>query len=162
MSRVFCPDRAFSGAETILAAVLEKAEFWKRHSAARINDRQRNMLDRLLDDFEDKLTSSKWATIEKCSPDTALRDIQNLVDQSILTKDGGRGRSTSYSLVSSGMRRYKQTPPQIANAPVIPQNSITINCFSTLGEIERAYREPPRLRCEQAPENRRPSVRCRA
>lgn len=96
-----CLDRAFSGAETILAAVLEKAEFWKRRAAARINDRQRDMLNRLLEGFDGKLTSSKWATIEKCSPDTALRDIQDLVDQGILAKDDAGGRSTSYSLISS-------------------------------------------------------------
>ncbi|MCA6121232.1 Fic family protein [Bradyrhizobium sp. WSM 1704] len=96
-----CLDRAFTGAETILAAVLEKADFWKRHAAAQINDRQRDMLNHLLDGFEGKLTSSKWAKIEKCSPDTALRDIQGLVDQGILTKDQGGGRSTSYSLVRS-------------------------------------------------------------
>ena len=96
-----CLDGAFSGANTILAAVLERTEFWKRHAAARYNDRQRDMLNRLLDGFEGKLTSSKWATIEKCSPDTALRDIRDLVDQGILAKDEGGGRSTSYSLVSA-------------------------------------------------------------
>jgi Fic family protein len=96
-----CLDRAFSGAETILATVLEKAEFWKRLAAAKINDRQRDMLNRVLDGFEGKLTSSKWAAIEKCSPDTALRDILDLVDQGILAKDKGGGRSTSYSLASS-------------------------------------------------------------
>ncbi|WP_440639423.1 Fic family protein [Bradyrhizobium sp. PUT101] len=95
-----CLERAFTGAETILAAVLEKADFWKRHAAARINERQRDMLNRLLDGFEGKLTSSKWAKIERCSPDTALRDIQDLVDQGILAKDEGGGRSTSYSLVA--------------------------------------------------------------
>jgi len=95
-----CLDRAFTGAETILAAVLEKADFWKRHATARINERQRDMLNRLLDGFEGKLTSSKWAKIEKCSPDTALRDIQDLVYQAILAKDEGGGRSTSYSLVA--------------------------------------------------------------
>jgi Fic family protein len=95
-----CLDRAFTGAETILAAVLAKADFWKRHATARINERQRDMLNRLLDGFEGKLTSSKWARIEKCSPDTALRDIQDLVDQGILAKDEGGGRSTSYSLVA--------------------------------------------------------------
>lgn len=95
-----CLDRAFTGTETILAAVLEKADFWKRHGTARINVRQRDMLNRLLDGFEGKLTSSKWAKIEKCSPDTALRDIQDLVDQGILAKDEGGGRSTSYSLVA--------------------------------------------------------------
>jgi Fic family protein len=94
-----CLDRAFDGAEKTLAAVFQKAEFWKRHAQAPINDRQRDMLNRLLDGFEGKLTSSKWATIEKCSPDTALRDITELVDRNILRKDSGGGRSTSYSLV---------------------------------------------------------------
>ncbi len=96
-----CLDRAFNGAETILAAVLKKAEFWKNHTAAKINDRQRDILNRLLDGFEGKLTSSKWALIEKCSPDTALRDITELVDLGILQKDDAGGRSTSYSLSTS-------------------------------------------------------------
>ncbi len=93
-----CLDRAFDGAEQTLAAVFQKADFWKKHTAAKINERQRDILDRLLDGFEGKLTSSKWALIEKCSPDTALRDIQDLVDQGILAKDEAGGRSTSYSL----------------------------------------------------------------
>jgi Fic family protein len=93
-----CLDRAFDGAEKILAAVFRKAEFWKKHAAAALNDRQRDMLNRLLDGFEGKLTSSKWATIEKCSPDTALRDINELLDRGVLRKDEGGGRSTSYSL----------------------------------------------------------------
>jgi hypothetical protein len=75
-----CLDRAFDGAETILAAVLKKADFWKKHAAARINDRQRDILNHLLDGFEGRLTSSKWALIEKCSPDTALRDISELIE----------------------------------------------------------------------------------
>jgi Fic family protein len=94
-----CLDRAFSGAETVLAAVLVKAEFWKNLAAGSMNDRQRDMLNRLLDGFEGKLTSSKWALIEKCSPDTALRDITELVDLGVLKKDEAGGRSTSYSLV---------------------------------------------------------------
>jgi Fic family protein len=93
-----CLDRALDGAETILAAVLQKAEFWNKHAAANINDRQRDILNRLLDGFEGKLTSSRWALIEKCSPDTALRDITELIAQDILKKDEGGGRSTSYSL----------------------------------------------------------------
>jgi Fic family protein len=92
-----CLDRAFDGAEQTLATVFHKADFWK-YAAAKINERQRDILNRLLDGFEGKLTSSKWALIEKCSPDTALRDIQDLVDQGILVKDQGGGRSTSYSL----------------------------------------------------------------
>jgi Fic family protein len=93
-----CLDRAFSGAEDVLAAVFRKAEFWKKHAAAPINDRQRDILNRLLDGFEGKLTSSKYAIIEKTSPDTALRDISDLVERGILVKDEGGGRSTSYSL----------------------------------------------------------------
>ena len=95
-----CLDRAFDGAEKTLAAVFQKADFWNKHAAAKINERQRDMLNRLLDGLEGKLTSSKWALLEKCSPDTALRDIQNLLDQAILAKDGGGGRSTSYSLAT--------------------------------------------------------------
>jgi Fic family protein len=94
-----CLDRAFDGAEDILKTVLGKAEFWKTHSEANINSRQRNIINRLLEGFDGKLTSSKWATIEKCSPDTALRDIHELLDAGILQKDKGGGRSTSYSLV---------------------------------------------------------------
>jgi Fic family protein len=59
------------------------------------------MLNRLLDGFEGKLTSSKWAKIEKCSPDTALRDITDLVERGILRQDAGGGRSTSYSLIAT-------------------------------------------------------------
>jgi Fic family protein len=95
-----CLDRAFDGAEQTLAAVFHKADFWKKYAAAKINPRQRDILNRLLDGFEGKLTSSKWALIEKCSPDTALRDIQDLVEQGILVKDEGGGRSTSYSLTN--------------------------------------------------------------
>jgi Fic family protein len=94
-----CLDRAFDGAEKTLAVVFKKSDFWKKHSAAPLNERQRDIVNRLLDGFEGKLTSSKWAAIEKCSPDTALRDIADLVERGILTKDAGGGRSTSYSLV---------------------------------------------------------------
>jgi Fic family protein len=96
-----CLDRAFDGAEKILANVFQKAEFWKKHAAVPLNDRQRDILNRLLDGFEGKLTSSKWAKIEKCSPDTALRDINELVERGILAKDPAGGRSTSYSLVDA-------------------------------------------------------------
>jgi Fic family protein len=95
-----CLDRAFGGAEIILAAVLRKAEFWKKHAATPLSDRQRDMLNRLLDGFEGKLTSSKYAAIEKTSPDTALREISTLVERGMLKKDEGGGRSTSYSLAA--------------------------------------------------------------
>jgi Fic family protein len=94
-----CLDRAFDGTENTLAVVFKKADFWKKHSSAKLNERQRDILNRLLDGFEGKLTSSKWGLIEKCSPDTALRDIVDLVERGILMKDAGGGRSTSYSLV---------------------------------------------------------------
>ena len=93
-----CLNRAFDGAEKILAAVLQKAEFWKNHTTTQLNERQRNIINRLLDGFEGKLTSTKWATLEKISPDTALRDINELVARGILKKDESGGRSTSYSL----------------------------------------------------------------
>jgi Fic family protein len=95
-----CLDRAFGGAETILVSVLRKARFWRKHAAAPLNERQRKMLNRLFDGFEGKLTSSKWAKIAKCSADTALRDIADLVARGILEKDAAGGRSTSYSLAA--------------------------------------------------------------
>ncbi len=94
-----CLDRAFDRAETTLATVLEKARFWEAHSGDRLNERQRKILNRLLDGFEGKLTSSKWAKLAKCSQDTALRDIDDLVGRGTLSKDAAGGRSTSYSLV---------------------------------------------------------------
>ena len=95
-----CLDRAFDGAEAIIGNVLQKAEFWKRHGASPPSDRQRLMLNRLLDGFEGKLTSSKWAQIVKVSQATAARDIEDLIDKGILQKDAAGGRSTSYSLVA--------------------------------------------------------------
>jgi Fic family protein len=102
-----CLDRAFDGAEKTLGRVFSKADFWKKHSTAPLNQRQRDMINRLLDDFKGKLTSSKWALIEKCSPDTALRDIADLVGRGILTKDAGGGRSTSYSLLQDEAAQNK-------------------------------------------------------
>ena len=93
-----CLDRAFEGAEKTLSSVFRKAEFWRTHAATPLNGRQRDMINRLLDGFDGKLSSSKWATIEKCSPDTALRDIADLVESGLLRKNEGGGRSTSYSL----------------------------------------------------------------
>src|SRR5258708_6321388 len=93
-----CLGRALDGTETTLAAVLRKARFWERYAAVPLNDRQRVMLNKLLDGFEGNLTSSKWAKIAKCSQDTAGRDIQALVEAGILVKDPRGGRSTSYSL----------------------------------------------------------------
>jgi Fic family protein len=95
-----CLDRAFDGAEEILAAVLTKARFWEKHAVGPFNTRQRAIINRLLDGFEGKLTSSKWAKLAKCSQDTALRDIDDLVKRGIFVKEAAGGRSTSYTLVT--------------------------------------------------------------
>ena len=93
-----CLGRAFTHAETTLEAVLKKARFWDKHAGAAFNDRQRKIVNQLLNGFEGKLTSSKWAKLAKCSQDTALRDIEDLVGKGVLVKDAAGGRSTSYSL----------------------------------------------------------------
>ncbi len=94
-----CLGRAFDRAETILATVLDKARFWERFVEVEFKTRQREIVNRLLNGFEGKLTSSKWAKLAKCSQDTALRDIVDLVGRGILAKDPAGGRSTSYSLI---------------------------------------------------------------
>ena len=96
-----CLGRAFDGTETTLAAVLRKARFWESHAQTTINERQRIILNRLLDGFVGNLTTTKWATLAKSSHDTALRDIQDLIELGMLKKDSGGGRSTSYSLKES-------------------------------------------------------------
>ena len=93
-----CLSRAFDGSEKILAGVLSKARFWDRLADTEFNKRQRDMVNRLLNGFEGKLTSSKWAKLEKCSQDTALRDIEDLIRKGVLRKESAGGRSTSYSL----------------------------------------------------------------
>lgn len=93
-----CLQRAMTASEALLESVLIKARFWKAHAVSSFNDRQRAILNLLLDGFEGKLNSSKWAKLTKCSQDTALRDIDDLLERKILKKDGAGGRSTSYQL----------------------------------------------------------------
>ena len=93
-----CLGRAIDGAQITLAAVLARARFWERIEGIPLNPRQRSVLSRLLDDFEGKLTTSKWAKLARCSQDTALRDITDLVNQGILVRGSAGGRSTSYRL----------------------------------------------------------------
>jgi Fic family protein len=90
--------RAVDQAQHTLDAVLTKARFWQRFAGAPINARQIKLLNRLLDGFDGKLTSSKWAAIARCSTDTALRDINELLVYGVLRKSGAGGRSTSYEL----------------------------------------------------------------
>ena len=94
-----CLDRAFDGAEATLGAVMRKARFWEALAGQTLSERQNKVINRLLDGFEGKLTTSKWAALTKASTDTALRDITDLVERGILTKDEGGGRNTSYSLM---------------------------------------------------------------
>jgi Fic family protein len=91
-------DNALSESERVLSTVMTKARFWEKYNRIPLNDRQRLMLNKLLDGFEGKLTSKKWGVITKCSSDTALRDITYLLEIKVLKRDEGGGRSTSYSL----------------------------------------------------------------
>ena len=92
-----CHTRAVADAEARLAGIFRKAGFWRRHAEAGFNAHQREMLNRLLDGFKGHLTSSKWAKICKVSQDTAAREINLLVTEGVLTRQGG-GRSTHYVL----------------------------------------------------------------
>jgi Fic family protein len=96
-----CLDRAFIATDETLAIVLKKAKFWDKNSSISFNDRQKIILKKLLDGFDGKLTSSKWAKIAKCSSDTAVRDINDLLRTGVLAKEASGGRSTSYVLKDS-------------------------------------------------------------
>ncbi|WP_339737796.1 Fic family protein [uncultured Sunxiuqinia sp.] len=89
---------AIDSTEEILSKILHKADFWKNHSTTIINNRQQKIINRLLDGFDGKLTTSKWAKINNCSQDNAFRDIQNLIKKDILQKEASGGRSTNYEL----------------------------------------------------------------
>jgi len=93
-----CLLNALKSTDTILNRVLFKADFWTRHAKTIMNERQKKLLNKILDGFEGKLTSSKWAKIAKCSKDTAIRDINDLINKNILKKDEAGGRSTNYEL----------------------------------------------------------------
>jgi Fic family protein len=94
-----CLGRALTRAEGTLASVLRKAHVWQWIGTAPVNERQRKVLNRLLDGFEGKLTTSKYAALTACSNDTALRDIQALVAQGVLAQNERGGRSASYRLM---------------------------------------------------------------
>jgi Fic family protein len=96
-----CLGRAIEGAQTTLGTVLAKARFWERIADFPINERQRAVLNRLVDGFEGKLTTTKYAALAKCSQDTALRDILPLVERGIVVRNPEGGRSTSYALNTS-------------------------------------------------------------
>lgn len=93
-----CLTGALQATDQTLAQVLAKAKFWEQHRSIVLNERQRLMINKLFDGFEGKLNTSKWAKMTKCSADTALRDIQDLVGKGILRKEAAGGRSTNYEL----------------------------------------------------------------
>jgi len=95
-----CLHRAIDGAQGVLSSVTFKAKFWERAATVSLNDRQIKVLNRMLDGFEGKMTSSKWAKIGKCSQDSANRDIAALIEHGLLEKGPGGGRSTHYVIVS--------------------------------------------------------------
>jgi Fic family protein len=107
-----CLGRAIDGAQTLLGAVLGKARFWERMQGAALNERQTLILNRLLDGYEGKLTTSRYATLTKSSPDTALRDILSLVERGVLVRGPEGGRSTSYGLAAyQGEEPARDTKP---------------------------------------------------
>lgn len=91
-----CLLNAIKSSESILSQILHKAAFWKLHATTSFNERQQKIVNRLLDGFEGKLTTSKWAKITKCSQDTALRDIHDLIKKEVLQQEASGGRSTNY------------------------------------------------------------------
>jgi Fic family protein len=93
-----CLGGAIKGSQRTLAAVLSKARLWEAIAAVPLNERQRLVINRLLDGFEGNLTTSKWAKLAKCSQDSALRDILILVERGVLVRNPQGGRSTSYAL----------------------------------------------------------------
>jgi Fic family protein len=95
-----CLTRAIEGSQTALSGVVERARYWEKLRDQPLNERQRLVINRMLEGFEGKLTTSKWSTLTKSSNDTALRDIQQLVERGVLVRNAAGGRSTSYSLAA--------------------------------------------------------------
>jgi len=95
-----CLTRAIEDAQMALSGVIDKARHWEKLRDVPLNDRQRLVINKLIEGFEGKLTTSKWATLTKSSTDTALRDIQQLVERGVLVRNRAGGRSTSYSLAA--------------------------------------------------------------
>lgn len=96
---LMCLKKSIEASEVVLSKVLQKHRFWSKHSKTLLNERQILILNKVLDGFHGKLSTSKYAKITKCSNDTALRDLQNLLEKGILQKNAAGGRSTSYDLI---------------------------------------------------------------
>ena len=105
-----CLHRALEHAQENLRGILHKARAWERiNQDGPVNERQHAVINRLLDGFEGKLSSSKYAKLAKCSPDTALRDINDLLSRDILIREEGGGRSTGYRL-ADGVEKIRKEP----------------------------------------------------
>lgn len=130
-----CLGRAIDGAQTALAAILAKARFWEGLAGVSINERQRLILNLLLDDFEGKLTTSKYAQLAKCSQDTALRDMLSLVDNGALLRNSEGGRSTSYALATIGGLKWN-----IANSNPLQPPATSSNAYGHSQPITRNTR----------------------
>ena len=93
-----CLINSLHSTDSVLTRVLFKADFWQKHANTILNERQRKLLNKVIDGFDGKLTSSKWSRIAKCSKDSAVRDINDLINKGILQKEASGGRSTYYEL----------------------------------------------------------------
>lgn len=102
-----CLRRAIEAAQAALSGVIEKARYWEKLRDLPLNERQRLVINRILEGFDGKLTTSKWAALTKSSTDTALRDIQQLVECGVLVRNSAGGRSTSYSLATLGLAQLR-------------------------------------------------------
>lgn len=96
-----CLFHAMDHTDETLSAVVKRTQFWEKNREVSLNSRQQYMVSVLLDEFYGKLTSTKWAKMTKSSPDTALRDIQDLIEKGILEKETGGGRNTAYSFIQT-------------------------------------------------------------
>ncbi len=129
--------QAVASSQITLDGVLVKARFWQRWAGTPMNERQVKLLNRLFDGFDGKLTSSKWAAIGKCSPDTALRDIMQLMALGVLRKSPGGGRSTGYELEERQLACHsgqQKTPPAVAS---VFNEEISIQALETVGRGDR-------------------------
>jgi Fic family protein len=93
-----CLINSLKSTDILLARIIRKAQFWTTHTNVIVNERQKKLLNKMLDGFDGKLTSSKWAKIAKCSKDSAIRDINDLIEKDLLQKEAAGGRSTNYEL----------------------------------------------------------------
>jgi Fic family protein len=106
-----CFTKALDAAEELCAGVLRKADFWQRHALIALNQRQRKLLNLYMDGFEGNLTAQKWARIAKCSKATAQRDIKELSDQGLLSRNKGGSKNTSYFVVGFDDAKTRTAAP---------------------------------------------------